>query len=93
LDVGARGFAGDPLARAVGEGRAAVETHGEFDAHPGEPLFHALHEANVEFSGFVLHEPRFNGDTGAQKRIGALPAHARIGVLDGKHNARNASFD
>jgi hypothetical protein len=93
LDIGAGGFAGDPLARAVGEGRAAVEAHGEFDAHPGEALFHALHEANIELSGFVLHEPRFNGDTGAQKRIGALPAHARIGVLDSKHDTRDARFD
>jgi len=93
LDVGPGGFARDPLARAVGEGRAAIEAHGELDAHPGEALFHALHEANVEFSGFVLHEPRLNGDTGAQERIGALPAHARIGVLNGKHNARNARFD
>jgi len=93
LHISARRLASDPLRSAVGQSRAAIQAHGEFDAHPGEPLFHALHEANVEFRGFVLHEPRLDGDTGAQERIGALAAHARIGVLDGKHDARYARFD
>ena len=93
MNVGAGRFTGDPLARAVGQCRAAIQAHGEFDAHPGQSLFHALHEPDVEFSSLVLHEPRLNGDASPQQRVSALPAHARVGVLNGKHDARDTRFD
>jgi hypothetical protein len=93
LNIGARGFAGNPLASAVGQRGATVKTHCEFHAHPGQSLAHALHEPNVEFGCFGLHEPRFDGDAGTQKRVGALAANARIRVLDSEYDARDTRLD
>jgi hypothetical protein len=93
LNVVASVFTGDPLARAVGQRGAAVQTHREFDAHPREPLPHALHETDVELGGFRLHETGLDGNASAQQRISALATHAGVRILDREDDASNARLN
>jgi hypothetical protein len=84
---------GDPLTRPVCQRSTAVQTHRKFDAHPGQTVFHPLHETDVELSGFCLHESRFDSDPSAQERVGTLSAHAGVGILYSENNARDARFN
>jgi len=93
LHVIAGTLAGYPLARTIRQRCAAVQTHRKFDAHPGQTVFHPLHETDVDFSGLRLHEPGFDGDPGAQQGVGALATYTRIGILYGENHARDTRFD
>jgi hypothetical protein len=83
----------DPLTRPVRQRSATVQTHREFDAHPGQTVLHPLHETDVELSGLRLHEARFDSDPGAQQCVGTLATHARVGILYSKDNARDTRFN
>jgi hypothetical protein len=93
LNVEPCSLASDPLASPIGQGGTPVQTHGEFDPHPRQSVLHTLHEPNVEFSSLGFHETSFDSDTSAQERIGTLPAHLRVRVLNGKNNTGYPRFD
>ena len=79
MAVGARGLAGDPLALAVRERRAAVEARRDLHAHPRPAARHARDEADVQLARFVGQQPDVDGDPGARAAARAPCAAAGLG--------------
>ena len=93
--ISARGFAGDPLAAAVGQGSAAVQRNGRLQPHERPAALHAREEADVEFAGRVGDGcfGQFDGDARRTQPCDALASHERIRVLDGHDDASDARRD
>ena len=93
MSVGARGLAGDPLARAVVERAAAVERDSRLHAQPRPAALHAREEADVEFARLAGEQPDVDADArGAQPRD-AFPGNERVRVARGNDDPRQAGGD
>ena len=100
--VGARRFASNPLALAIGQGGHAVHRGSCFQAHPGRAAQHAAEKPDVEFprrrcpdtqsrvSAVVGNLHRHTGRAQPRK---ALPRHQRIGVGQSGYHVGNAGVD
>jgi hypothetical protein len=93
--VGTCRLAGDPLARAVVERRAAVQRRGDLHAHPGPAALHAREKADVQLARGVapVAADHVDVDSSGAKASEAGTGHARVRVLDGRHHARDARRD
>ncbi|MNK91160.1 hypothetical protein D3C87_1112460 [compost metagenome] len=90
MTIVARGFAGDPLAGAVMQRRAAIEGSGHFHAHPWQAARHARDEADVEVARFLFQQAAAYVDAGIAQSLQAAPGHRGVGVFHGGHHAGDA---
>src|SRR5450631_1457265 len=68
--IGARGSAGDPLAHAVRERGATVETGRNLQSQPWPPRLHALDPTRVEIARLGFAQPDFDRDTRGVQAVG-----------------------
>ena len=91
--VGARRLAGDPLAGAVGERRAAVERDRRLQAQPRAAALHARDEADVELARLLAAAAPFDGDAGGLEPRRAAAGDERVRVAQGDDDAADAGGD
>ena len=91
MHVGARRFAGNPLAFAVGECGFAIERGGEFDGDKRAPCSDAAEETAVERLRFFFADAFGDVNTRRLQAGDALSGNERVGVAAGDDDAGDAS--
>ena len=91
MHVGARRFAGNPLAFAVGECGFAIERGGEFDGNKRAPCGDAAEETTVEHLRFFFADTFGDVNTRRLQVGDALSGNERVGVAAGDDDAGDAS--
>ena len=87
MHVGARRFAGNPLAFAVGECGFAIERGGEFDGNKRAPCGDAAEETTVEHLRFFFADTFGNVNARRLQAGDALSGNERVGVAAGDDDA------
>src|SRR5581483_9458174 len=93
VSVASRGLARDPLALAVRERGAPVETRRDLHPRPGPSARHARDETDVQLARRFLHETLLDADAGRAQLREARARDLRIRVLHGGDDAGDAGRD
>jgi hypothetical protein len=84
---------GNPLADAVGQRGATVQTHADLAANPRPAARHARTKADVQFPRCGFHQTAFDCDSCGAQLVDPLTRHQRIRVLHRDDDARDTSRD
>ncbi len=93
LYIRARRLARDPLAATVAQGGAAIQAHGEFQAHQRHAQPHALDEAGVEVRGLAFQQTRLHLHAGLAQPLRAAALDLPVRVADRIDHAGDAGLD
>ena len=93
VGVGPRRLAGDPLARAVGRRRAAIERGGQLQHNPGPSGRAVLHVGSQLRPDLFGQHPDLDVDAGGAQLSHALATDVRVRVFDADDDALDAGVD
>ena len=85
--------AGDPAAFPGGRRDAPVEGGGELERDPGPVLGLAQEETRVILRRLGGEDPEVDGNPGIPQGLEPRARHARVAVLDRRHDARHSGGD
>ncbi len=82
--------AADPLAGAIGQGRAAIEAHGPLQQAPGAARANAVQEGAILLGGFGLAHAADHLNPCGFELGDAAAGHTGIGISQGNHHPAQA---